>query len=171
MFKIKTIEITDGDYAAHWGLTDLYEDSKARLIEALNYDGEFTTGWFGCKKEIEYAKVERLGGKLIVNVACHMDDLFDSDDLIYDALWTVTGKEYELPEDIIDSIRDYVVDNGIEDCTVLFEQLRPDASFDNVVSCICRLADKANANNGRMYKELCNCVRDHVEWLESKGRR
>lgn len=160
---MKTIELTDSTYASHWGLSDFYDDSKERLIEALASEGEFTTGWFGCKKEIEYGKIERLGWKLIVNVACHMDDLFDSDDLIYDALWTVSGREFELPEDVIEEIRDWAIDCGIDDCTVLFEELQPDASFDDVVSCLDRLSAKANANNDRMYRELCECVKAYVE--------
>ena len=163
--EMKTIALTDGDYASKWGLSDFYPESKKRLTEALRSDGEFTTGWFGCRKEIEYAKIERLGGKLIVNVACHMDDLFDSADLIYDALWTVSGREFELSDDIVDSIRDWAIDSGIEDCTVLFEELPPDASVDDVVPCLDRLSQKANANNDEMYHELCQCVELHVDQM------
>ena len=103
---MKEIDITYGEYAAKWGLTDLYPESEDKLRQALLSGEDFDTGWWGCKKEIRYCRITQEIGMITVEVSAHMDDLWESDDLIYDALWETTKQEDELPEEIIDSIRD-----------------------------------------------------------------
>ena len=159
---MKTIDIAVGDYAARWGLADLYPESRKMLAEALSDSLEFSTEWFGCKKEINYAKVERRNGAVYVSVCCCMDDLFDSDDLIYDAMYTEFRSTEQLPDDVIEGIRDWAVWSGVDDHTEAVRQVSVDASIDEVISCIGDLESLAEKNNQEMFAELCEYVRARV---------
>ena len=112
---MKNIDICCGEYASKYALTDWYEGSEEILREAMASGDDFDTGWFGCRKEIRYARIVRENGLYTVEVSSHCDDLWDGDDLIYDALWEVSKSEEELPDDIIESIRDTAADCGIDD--------------------------------------------------------
>ena len=98
---MKEVDISSGEYASHYSLTDLYPQSEAKLREALASGEDFDTDWFGCKKEIRYARYIREGNSITVKVSAQMDDLWESDDLVYDALWEACQTEEELPEDFI----------------------------------------------------------------------
>ena len=164
--SMKTINICHGEYASKWSLTDFYEESEQRLRDAIESGEDFDTGWWGCKKEIRYARVCREDGHISIEVSCHMDDLFDGDDLIYDALWEETRTEEELPDDIIDSIRDAAIDDGIDDHTDIADALPAYASFDQVVGMIDRFEGYAEAENNSMYQRLCGIVAAHVEYMK-----
>ncbi len=98
-----------------------------------------------------------------------MDDLWDSEDLIYDALWEVTKAENELPEEIIDSIRDAAIDERIDDSSTWTEVLPSSASFDNVVKSLGKCEANADAENTGMYKRLCEIVYAHIEYMKELG--
>lgn len=167
---MNNIDIEYGMYASHWGLTDFYEQSKQKLMDALNSGEEFDTGWFGCKKEIRYARICREDGHITVEVSCHMDDLYDEGgpDLIYDALWEERHTEEELPDDIIDYIIDEAIDVQIDDRTDVSETLPADASFDDIVAVIDRLEDEAESTNTDMYTQLRVIVAEHYDWLKGE---
>lgn len=165
---MKTIDINHGEFASKWGLTDFYPESEAKLKEALASGEDFTTGWFGCKKEIRYATYTRENNTVYIAVACHMDDLYDGDDLIYDALYTGCHVEEELPDDIIDSIRDYAIDAGLSDETELTTTLPGDASFEAVVKATRDLEYQAEANNESMFSDLIDCVKAHWEYMHEE---
>lgn len=166
---MKGIDICYGEYASKWGLTDFYEDSEQKLREALASGEDFDTGWFGCKKEIRYAKIERENGKVIVSVSCHMDDLYESDDLIYDALWSACKIEKELPEEILDSIRDAAIWDGLDDYTSESTELSESASFEEICGSIGRLEESAEQHNSKMFDDLCFVVKSHVQYMEENG--
>lgn len=168
---MKTIDIAEntGIYASKWGISDFYEEAEKSLRDVLNSGEDFRTDWFGCKKEIHYAQITREAGIITVSVSCHMDDLWDGDDLIYDALWEVTKSENELPEEIIDSIRDAAMDDNVEDSSTWTEVLPPSASFDDVVKALDKCEANAGAENTGMYKRLCEIVYDHVEYMKEQG--
>jgi len=92
---MKEIDIAEntGEYASKWGISDFYEEAEQSLRDALASGEDFDTGWFGCKKEINCAQIVREGGEITVCVSAHMDDLWDSEDLIYDTM----KEEVELP--------------------------------------------------------------------------
>ena len=164
---MKDIDICYGMYASKWGLTDFYEESEKKLKDALASGEDFDTGWWGCKKEIRYARICRENGAVTVEVSCHMDDLYESDDLIYDALWEECRTEEELPDAIIDSIRDAAIWDGIEDSTEMSDTLPHDASFDDIVAKIDRIEEWAEAKNKEMYGKLRAIVKAHVEYMKS----
>jgi hypothetical protein len=168
---MKDIDICTGMYASQWCLTDFYEKSEQKLREAIASGEEFDTGWWGCKKEIHYARIMRDDEDVTVEVSCHMDDLFDGNDLIYDALWEECGTEEELPDDIIDSIRIDAIESGIEDESNESETLPRDASFEDIVKCIDRLEDEAENTNTDMYKTLCNIVKGYVEQMKGESAK
>ena len=163
------IEISDGWYASHWGLTDFYEKSKATLMNALNGGEDFDTGWFGCKKEIRYARICREAGKITVEVSANMDNLYDEDgpDLVYDALWEEFHIEEDLPEEILDGIIEEACDVGVDDKSIVSETLSAAGTgaeqFDAIVEAMGRLEGEAEDLNTGMYTQLRVIVR---EWYE-----
>lgn len=166
---MKTIDIAEhtGEYASKWGLTDFYPEAEADLRKALESGEDFETDWFGCKKEIRYAKITSEQEKITIEVSAHMDDLWEEDDLIYDALWEVSKIEDELPEEIIDSIRDAAI-YDIDDHTNLDVTLPRSATWDEIIKAIENLEYEAEANNHRMYLELCEIVKAHVEYMNTE---
>lgn len=165
---MKEIDITYGAYAAKWGLTDMYPESEDKLRQALLSGEDFDTGWWGCKKEIRYCRISREEGTITVEVSTHMDDLWESEDLIYDALWETTRQEDELPEEIIDSIRDAAIFDGIDDHSDVEDTLPADASYEDVLSLIDRMENQAEECAESMYKTLCEIVKAHVEYMNQK---
>ena len=163
-----TIDIAEksGEYASKWGLTDFYPEAEEILRGLIDSGEDFETDWFGCKKEIRYAKITRSQDETEVQVTAHMDDLYESDDLIYDALWEVSKIEDELPEEIIDSIREAAY-YDVDDHTETFVSLPRSATFDEIVRAMEHLEYEAEASNHRMYLELCDIVKAHVEYMNS----
>lgn len=169
---MKTTDICSGEYASKWSLTDFYEPSEQKLKDALNSGEDFDTGWWGCKKEIRYCRIVRENNAVIVQVSAHMDDLWDGDGLIYDALCDETNTEQELPDDIIDSIRDAAIWDGIDDHTEITQELPADASFEQLTSLIDRLEGYAEAENTAMYGRLRGIVKAHWDYMnEQKGEQ
>lgn len=168
MKKIDIAENT-GIYASKWSISDFYEQAENALRSALDSGEDFETEWFGCKKEINYGQIVREDGKITVSVCCHMDDLWEQDDLIYDALWEVTKAENELSEEIIDSIRDAAIDERIDDSSTWTEVLLSSASFDDVVKALDKCQANADAENTGMYKRLCEIVYAHVDYMKEQG--
>jgi len=165
---MKYIEISAGKYASKWGLTDWYPEAEEKLRAALAQEDNFQTEWFGCKKEIRYARISREGDTILVEVSAHMDDLWEEDDLIYDALWETCHVEEELQEEIIDSIRDAMIDEGIDDHTELSEEIPATSTFEEITETIGKLEDEAEKNNRIMYKDLCDCVKAHVDYMNTE---
>lgn len=166
---MKTIDIAEhtGEYASKWGLTDFYPEAEADLRKALESGEDFETDWFGGKKEIRYARITGDQEKITIEVSAHMDDLWEEDDLIYDALWEVSKIEDELPEEIIDSIRDAAI-YDIDDHTNLDATLPRSATWDEIIKAIENLEYEAEANNHRMYLELCEIVKAHVDYMNTE---
>lgn len=168
---MKEIDITrnTGLYASKWSISDFYEEAEKDLREVLASGEDFDTGWFGCKKEINYAQIVRCEGEITVSVTCHMDDLWDEQDLIYDALWETTKVEKELPQEIIDSIRDAACDEQLDDHSTATTTLPWNASFEDLVAALDKLEAEADADNSVMYKALCDLVLAHVEYMKENG--
>ena len=158
--------IDSGAYAAHWGLTDFYDDSRKKLQNALASGEDFTTDW-GCKKEIHYCSLTRTGGTISIRATAHMDDLYESDDLIYDALWTACHVEDELPEDIIESIRDAAIDSFMDDYSEASAEIPASSSFEEICEVIDRLIGDAEKMNNEIFTGLCEIVKAHVEFMQT----
>ena len=153
------------DYASNWGITDFYDQYEAALREAIDSDEDFDTGWFGCKKEIRSARYVRENGKFKIEVSGSMDDLWEADDLIYDALWESCGTEEELPQYIIDSIRDAAIDNGIDDHYTTKLTIRGNVTFEDVLEKTSEIEDHVCKQLDHWYKLLCDIVKDHYEYM------
>lgn len=168
---MKKIDIAEnsGMYASKWGISDFYEEAEKILRDVLESGEDFETDWFGCKKEINYAKIAREDGEITVTVTCNMDDLWEQEDLIYDALWETTKIEKELPEEIIESIREAACDEQVDDNATESITLPTDASYDDIVSALDKCEGLADSELTGMYKRLCEIVWDHVEYMEEVG--
>lgn len=166
---MKEIDITYGEYASKWGLTDFYEESEKKLKDALDSSEDFDTGWWGCKKEIRSARIKREDGIITVEVNCEMDDLYEQDDLIYDALWESCKVEIELPEEIIESIQYACYDYDLTSRTELMDELNGDATLDEIVEKIEELENEAEKNNHSMFVRLCAIVKDHYIYMQENN--
>ena len=164
---MKEIDISYGEYASQWGLTDFYQESYDKLVSAIASGEDFTTGWFGCKKEIRYGKYTKEDGEFRIEVDCCMDDLWESDELIYDALWSACKMEIELPDEVIDSIREGA--EFIDDHTKIESVLPYDATIEDVIAETDRLEGSCEMANEAMFDELCEMVKAHVEYFNLKG--
>lgn len=165
---MKTISLCDGEFASHWSLTDFYPESEKRLREALASGGDFDTEWFGCKKEINYARYVKENGKFTVSVSVHMDDLYeDENDLIYDAYWDVFGEEDGLSEEDVNKILEAAYSVMIDDRTEISAEIPIDSSFEYLVRKTDELEEEAEQNNSLMYDALKriveNCCGKHGE--------
>jgi len=149
--------------ASKWGLANLYPWAEAALREALASGGDFDSGWGSCRKESRSVRFRRKNGKITVDVTAHMDDIWEEPDLIFDALWEIGRGDVELPDDVIDTIRELAAENGIDDSTTVTVTLPGDASFDDVMRVTGEAEDEAEANNRRMFDSLCWIVRDFAE--------
>jgi hypothetical protein len=75
----KRLEAFENGDGAKWGISDLYDDKAKALTKALKSKKDFTTGWFGSKKEIVSGNVTRTGDVLSVKVS--VSDDFDTEGL------------------------------------------------------------------------------------------
>lgn len=155
--------------ASKWGLTDLYEDASAELQKLLNAEGDFDTGWLDCKKECRTARYTRVGDKIRIEVSECIDSLWESDALIYDALWDVAKTEDELPEDIIESIREAALDSRIEDALTLSrEYSAAGMTLTKLISITGALECKVSEKLHIGYLLLREIVKDHLEYMKNR---
>jgi len=61
---------------SHWGLTDWYPEIEAGIRKALRRgkQAEWTTGWYGSKKEIASANITHCDGEILIEASVS-DDL------------------------------------------------------------------------------------------------
>lgn len=157
---MKEIDISSGLFGSHYSLTDLYPQSEAKLREALASGEDFDTDWVGCKKEIRYARYIREGDSITVQVSAQMDDLWESDDLVYDALWEACQTEEELPDDFIDSIRSGAA-GDIDDCSEISVVLPATATYEEIMAATEKAEEMAEQRNSEMFKRLCEYVKTY----------
>ena len=150
------VELTSGTYAAHWGLTDLYPEAEKKLREAVDSGEEFFVE-YGCKKEIRYAKIVREDDTK-VTVFAHMDDLYEDGDLIMDALWSRCKSEDGFDEDVTDDICEEAYEEDINDVACVWSNLPRNASYDEIMTEIGLLENKAERELEVMFDKLCDIV-------------
>ena len=166
--KAKRIDLSSGVYACAWGLTDFYPDCLEKLKEALASGEDFQTERFDCKKELRYGRYTKANGQFKIEVQVNMDDLWESEDLIYDALWSACKMDIELPDEIIDSIRETASLIGVDDHTLLTSWLPGDATLDQILEATEELEGRCEMANEAMFDTLCQVVRDHVDFYNLK---
>lgn len=168
--------INSGTYAAKWGVTDLYEDEDKLLREAIASGEPFTTGWYGAKKEIEYALIVRevAGGPIRVEGRSIMDD---GPDLVDTALWRAAGgndfcvsgwdaldkhgvvdddAKYQLIDDICEACD--LGENNLAEGEV---ELPATATYDEVMEALDKLIGEADASNTDWFNdtvEYCKLI-------------
>ena len=164
---MEIIELCDGIYTSHCGLTDLYPEAEAKLRELLASGEDFATAPCGSKKELLSARYGREDGHVFVEVSQWIDALWEGDDLIYDAMWEVFhDEETELPESVIDRIRETCI-YDVEDCVTEQELLPADASYDDVMAAVLRLEDETEEELNDGYEFFKNVVADIIHyWKE-----
>lgn len=173
--SINTYDISEGGpYCSHWGLVDLYPECEKNLRELLDLGKDFRTEWCGSKKELLSARYTRIGSTFLVEVEAWMDDLWDGDGLIYDAIYDVLHDEekYPLPlsateklhtienegdDEFMDEVRsmcDYVDDNVV----VSHSFPAVDAHYDTIMEVVGKLEDEADDILKENYEILCGIV-------------
>lgn len=74
---MKQLEVFQHGDGAHWGLADWYPDKEEALKQALLSKEDFTTGWYGSKKEIASARISL--NEDIIKVEVSVSDDFDTE--------------------------------------------------------------------------------------------
>lgn len=158
--KVKRYDIQTGNYGSHCGLTDLYPECESKLKSILEYGEDFYTDW-GSKKELLSASILRFNGEMEIKVSAWVDDLWDSDDLIYDAYWEATGLEDELPAETIDEIRNAAFACDCDDQYGMAWKGEP-VDYDRIMEIVSDLADHAMDKCNESYKKLVQIVSELV---------
>ena len=155
---VPSYEINDGAYGSNWGLTDLYPESEKNLKSLLVSSENFRATW-GSKHELLSAVVMRIDGTFTVNVSAWMDDLWDSDDLIYDALYQSCGDEnMVLSDETIEEIRGCLSDECDDHAGESF--FGTCNSYEELMNIINNLATYAEARLDAYFSELVSVVRE-----------
>ena len=180
---ITIYDIADGGvYCSKWGLTDLYDECEKNLRQLIDSQDDFMTEWCGSKKELLSVQYGRIDGSFDVWVRAWMDDLWDSYDLICDAVYEVLhdDEKYQLPLSVQEKLKRYIEDNIDEEAEAFFENIRENAwevditdsvchsvsfnpkgiTYEKVMEAVEKLEDEAMAHLHRMYEVLCGIVAD-----------
>lgn len=164
--QIAVYDIADGCgyYASKWGVTDFYPECEKNLRQLIEQKEDFMTEWCDCKKELVSAKFSRNDGVFYVNVSAWMDDLWESTDLVADALSEVAPGREDLLEDdeFIDLVRDMAQDCSIDDSFGVCERLAPFPTYEQVVKVADILEERATKKLSKMYDGLKEIVRECV---------
>lgn len=174
--KIAVYDITEGCgyYASKWGVTDFYPKCEKNLRWLVEQKEDFMTEWCDCKKEIVSAKFSRVDGAFHISVSTGMDDLWESTDLIADALSEVAPSREDLLEndEFIDLVRDMAQDCSIDDNCGASESLEPFPTYEQVVKVADNLEEMATKRVHEMYEALKEIVRECVQivsvWAENE---
>ena len=175
--SIETYDISEGrDYCSNWGLVDLYEECEKNLRELLDLGKDFCTEWCGSKKELLSARYRRIGNTFTVQVEAWMDDLWDGDDLVYDAIDEILHDEEAYPLSLsakeklravenaddpafIDEVKEIACDASVEDrVTVTKSFPSVDAHYDTVMDVVSELEDYAADLLKTNFYILCGIV-------------
>ena len=180
---ITIYDIADGhEYCSKWGLTDLYDECEKNLRQLIDSQDDFVTEWCGSKNELLSAQYGRIDGSFDVWVRAWMDDLWDSYDLISDAIYEVLhdDEKYSLPLSVQEKLKRYSEDNIDEEAEEFFENVRQYAweaditdsvchsvsfnpkgiTYEKVMEAVEKLEDEAMAHLHRIYEVLCGIVAD-----------
>ena len=171
---LNNIECPSGEYASKWGLSDLYEKSE-ELLKALIASGkDFSTDWWGAKKEIVYAKYTGSGDELTVEVEASMDDLWEQNDLIDDAFYELKHKgllpeDAELSDEDFDYIRDVLLWSDIDDHTIESKTISRSTPFEEILETADNLWDQANKVNESYYEYIKGTILEYIEYYKKGG--
>lgn len=148
------------NFWAKWDLTDFDNESKKAFYDAVKSGEDFIAD-YECLKEAHSAFVYRDVNGVHVTVTVFMDDLEESDDLIYDALYEcgLDDEEHEIPDNFFDYVREEIGFYDISDRVVNWEILPQSASFNDICAAINRCETSAEEECDTMFIRLCNIVK------------
>lgn len=156
---MKMADLCTGEFASCWSLADFYPEAEQNLKELIASGEDFVTN-FGCKKEIRYCTYTRHGDVLSICLTAQMDDLWESDDLIYDAIWQAYHTVNDFPSEYIESIRGAAMEEGLDDFTTVRGEVRGNITYEAVIEETQRLEDEAEQKNTEMFERLVQIVKE-----------
>lgn len=186
LFPVEKIDISCGGcYCSSWGLTDLYDPCEAKLRGLIDSGEDFETSWCDSKKELISARYSREGNTFTVDVSAWMDDLWDQNDLIYDAVYEAkenakyraTTQDMEKLQNILDDtssdadafiecVRDQAMYTDIDDHATCSEELNSAGlTYEKVMETVEKLEDEAQEVINSFFDRLCWLVMDCVKDL------
>ena len=159
--SVKDYDIADsGTYASSWGLTSLYEECEKNLKFLLNSGENFRASW-SSKKSLQSVTIMRIEETLQITANVWMDELWESEDLIYDAYYDVSGCEDELSDETIDYIRDIAFEVGCDDhASASWKGVC--LGYDEIMKRIDSLAEEAECKLVKWYEQLKVIVEDAI---------
>lgn len=164
-----SISLNCAGYASKWTLTDFYLPCEAKLREALTSGYDFDTTW-ECRKEDRSCWLLRTNDAVRVHIESRMDDLYDCDDLIYDALFARLHLEEELPEETIEAIKDHCYDLDLLDSSMASAILPREATFEEIINAISSCETEAEEINSITFKTVCDIVEQHYKELRGQDQ-
>ena len=145
-----------------WGLTDLYENCEADLRELLESGMDFQTTSCDCRKELLTASYARYDGKLHVSATEYMDDLWEQDDLICDALYAIGKGDIELSDEDIEYIRDICTELNLDDYATVTISLPTDTTFEQLMDAVEKLENELHKETNKMFEQVKSVVADCI---------
>ena len=164
---VSSYDITNGkEYGSSWGLTDLYPECKENLQALLASSENFRATW-DSKHELLSATIMRIDGVLMVDVYAWMDDLWDSGELIYDAVYEAGGSEdMVLSDETIEEIRSCLSDECDDHAGESWEE-KCDMPYEELMTIIDDLTTYCEARLDTYFAELVNVV-SHILNLQKR---
>lgn len=178
--EITEIDFGDGDYQAKWGLSDFNEGDEAIIREAWDRpDFNFKADW-GCKKEIQYAHVERVDGVTTIRATACVDELHDLIDTCIwkdyggndkcNSGWDAVCRIFNLNPNTDDEIGYEKFDEICEALAECYEEyheaqveLPVGATWDDFINGIDEASTKAEAHAEECFKSLVESVKRYME--------
>lgn len=167
-----------GAYCAHWSLAGMYDDAMGQLMEAIDSGENFTANW-GCKKEIHYATITRIDGKMFISCVAFIDEL---PDLVDTMIWRAVGgndvcdsgydwvckhhdldpeKDADKAQEIMEEIEGWIVDQYSEDYEAHTSAMNPD--YDEVMKMVDKCEDEAAEKAEKAYQDMVETIRDCMD--------
>ncbi len=187
MQRVEIFQGLGGD-ATHGDISDFYPRYLAALKLAIDTAEPFDTGWYGCKKEIQTARISCLQDpeKVEIQVSCGMDN---TNDLIDTAIWEAFGKNdyagsgYEAMRKRYPGATDAQIERAIEriqdrthgDITMgddnyaksekVIEIGSPEEAMEAIMATLQELAASSTRELKQRYQSLVNIIRDSMDNL------
>lgn len=152
----------DGMDCSKWGLTDLYENCEADLRELLESGMDFQTTSCDCRKEPLTTSYARYEGELHVSATEFLDDLWEQDDLICDALYAIGKEDIELSDEDIEYIRDICAELDLEDYASVTISLPTDTTYEQLMDAVEKLENELHKEAEKIFDQVKSVVADCI---------
>lgn len=160
------------DYCSKYGVTDLFDECKEKLLSLTNSNKAFDTGYCYSQKELSCARYLRHKDNdgIEVEINVWVDELCN--DLIYDAMWEVLHTEDDvLSDDELDEFYTMILrDTDISDRVEKHLSFPVGTQFEYIMECMDQAETELNQELENMFQELQEYLIEFLKNKESGGK-